>query len=133
MHNIGVIGYSSTDFDEQTAKDILQEQLDGLDEDTDEDICVVSGWTALGVPKLAYEIADAHGWETMGVACEKAYDHPRHSVDTVHVVGDDWGDESDKFLSVVDEIIRIGGGDQTKAEANEAENRGIPVQTTLLD
>lgn len=132
MHKIGVIGFSAADFDKNEARMLLRDQLEEKESEIDDDICVVSGLTALGVPKIAYELADEFGWKTVGVACAKAEDFDCYPVDEEYIVGDDWGDESEKFLSIVDEIIRIGGGEQTKAEASEAEGRGIPVQTTLL-
>ena len=60
MKRVGVVGFSSQAFDEDAARDILARELRSYDEP----IMVVSGLTMLGVPKLAYEIADVMGPET---------------------------------------------------------------------
>lgn len=123
MLKIGVVGYSTEDFDIQTARQQLNAALDIVTEEHSGEPCVISGLTNLGVPRLAYEEADARGWKTVGIACKKATNYEFYDVDEYELIGDDWGDESGYFLSKLDVLIRVGGGSQSVAEANDAKRR----------
>ena len=83
---------------------------------------VVSGLTAVGIPGIAYHLVttgrinkDTFG-KTVGIACSKAKDYPQFPVDEKHIIGDNWGDESEFFLNYIDALVRIGGGEQSKKE-----------------
>lgn len=125
---IGVVGYSAQDFDEELAKDALADAYDGIETETDSTPVVVSGLTDLGIPALAYREAATREWKTVGVACAKASDFDCYPVDEREIVGEDWGDESDRFLSRIDVLVRVGGGEQAHAEMAEARERGITVR-----
>lgn len=128
MKNIGVVGYSGGKFNEEVAKALLAIALDVVEEEhKDKEYNLVSGWTKMGVPALAYELADKRGWKTTGIACKKAYENELYPVDESKVVGSEWGDESETFLDSIDILIRIGGGEQSKNEVKIAEKRNIPV------
>ncbi len=43
------------------------------------------------------------------------------------MIGDEWGDESEKFLDSIDVLVRIGGGKQSMAEVKKAKEMGIKV------
>jgi len=43
------------------------------------------------------------------------------------LVGEEWGDESDTFLSMLDVMVKVGGGKQSVAEAEKAEANGLSV------
>jgi len=43
------------------------------------------------------------------------------------VEGQDWGDESEKFLSMLDVLYKIGGGNQSITEFEKAKELGIEV------
>jgi hypothetical protein len=90
-------------------------------------IAMVSGLTAVGVLKIAYEEAVRRGWRTEGVACEKAKDHPLFPVDEAIIHGKNWGDESQIFLARLDGLIRIGNGPQSVRECDEIRGRGLPT------
>lgn len=131
---IGVVGYSTTDFDEDTARFILDSAIGYVRiERDDDDVEIVSGLTNLGVPKLAYEIAEKYGYQTRGIACAKATDYECFPCDHVQIVGEDWGEESTIFLTSIDFLIRVGGGVQSHAETVEAIRTGIPVLEFDLD
>lgn len=114
-HRIGVIGYSGQKFDKYKAQAILQEAL-SLRALVNQNCALVSGYTDLGIPAIAYRVADQLGMITVGIACEKANDNPRYPVDKVIIVGKEWGDESPTFLKSIDELIKVGGGKQSIAE-----------------
>jgi hypothetical protein len=120
---IGIVGFSAQKFDITKAKMILLEELSKLPEGSE----VVSGLTYLGIPGLAYDVAESLGIKTVGVACEKAYNYPCFEVDEEYIVGAEWGDESKTFLDYCDAILRIGGGKQSFAEVEEARSMGKPV------
>ena len=105
--------------------DLRASQDDEISEEASKNICVISGLTSLGIPKLAYEEADRRCWKTVGIACEKAYDYELYPVDEKQIVGKDWGDESETFLSEIDILVCIGGGKQSKSELKTAKDKGI--------
>ena len=117
--NLGVVGYCPPSrFDETTARDLVKKGFDALaTAHPDAEITVVSGLTNVGVLKIAYEEARDRGWRTVGIACKKAADYELFPVDEVRIVGENWGDESATFVSSVDAMLRVGGGPQSKREA----------------
>jgi hypothetical protein len=128
MIRIGFAGYSDKKFDKQKAIELIKESLDDLTEDhKKKDIRVVSGLTNLGIPGLVYKEAEKRGYYTIGIACKKAEDYECFDCDEKIIVGDEWGDESEKFLDSIDVLVRIGGGKQTIAETKKAKSLGIKV------
>lgn len=109
---IGVIGYSGKKFDTKTAKEFIEGIFDLLPKNT----VIVSGLTNIGIPKIAYECAVEHKFKTVGYACKQAKDFPCFPVDEEHIIGDNWGDESEEFLNSIDLLIKVGGGKQSEAE-----------------
>jgi hypothetical protein len=127
---IGVVGYSAQPFDPEIAQQLLIQAVQSIDEVEripSIDLWVVSGLTYLGIPAIAYDAAKQWDAKTMGIACEKAKDYRCHPCDRIHLIGQDWGDESEAFLASIDILIRIGGGPQSIAEVARAKELGIPV------
>jgi hypothetical protein len=126
---IGVIGYSGQAFDEVAAQVILEQAFSVLGPNPDymPRWWIVSGYTNLGIPKMAYAYAQAHNFRTMGIACVKAKDYECFPCERVFIVGQEWGDESEAFLAAIDILIRIGGGKQSEKETEMARERGIPI------
>ena len=120
---VGVVGYSAKKFDKEKARAMIEKTLDLLKEDIE----IVSGLTYLGVPAIAYDIAKERGLRTVGVACPKAEEYECFPVDERVIEGKDWGDESEKFLSMIDVMIKVGGGAQSVAEAKKAREMGLTV------
>jgi len=128
MIRIGVVGYSGGKFDEDIGKALVMQAFKIVEQAyPDEEFSVVSGYTDMGIPAIAYRVADKLGWKTVGIACKKAYENPCYDVDQVKIVGEDWGDESPTFLSNIDVLVRVGGGKQSMEETEEAKDKGIPV------
>jgi hypothetical protein len=124
---VGVVGYSATDFDEARGEALVREALDEATAGHDGPVAVVSGLTRLGVPGIAYDVAEerdadpeAPAHRTVGIACEKAADFECHDADATRIVGEEWGDESPAFLASIDALVRVGGGEQATAEARQA-------------
>lgn len=124
---IGVIGYSSQAFDEDTARRIFLDLFKEIKLKEGLNVEVVSGLTWMGIPGLAYEIATAFDWETVGIAPTCVKEFELFPCDRVIYVGDDWGEESDYFLDSIDVLIKIGGGQQSNDEAESALARGIAL------
>lgn len=124
---VGVVGYSAQKFDVEKAKRIIKSIFDELQKQYGNDITIVSGLTAMGIPLLAYEEARRRGWKTIGIACRKAYDYERFPVDEEIIVGENWGDESETFLQSIDILVRIGGGRQSESETLKAKEIGLKV------
>jgi hypothetical protein len=115
---IGVTGYSAQPFDRRRAQLLLGELLDEVEARwPGRRYVLVSGWTDVGVPSLAYREAARRGWRTVGVACALARGQACFPVDEVLVVGERWGDESAEFLGRIDVLVRLGGGPQAHREA----------------
>lgn len=100
---------------------------------------LVSGLTNQGVPRLAYELAAALGMRTVGVSARQALRVRAglFPVDERVIVGERFGDESAVFLARIDVLIRIGGGPQSRREAEafraQLEQRGAPVEQHLVE
>jgi len=62
----------------------------------------VSGWLASGISLLAYEEAKAVGIPTIGFAPKEARQFDTFNCDEVHLVGNQWGEETKAFLSFID-------------------------------
>lgn len=116
---IGVVGYSGKPFDKAIAKEKLISILESLIyEYDDQNIELVSGYTNIGVPKIAYEIADELGMHTVGFSAKEALnvDCGLYPVKKKFIVGEKFGDESEAFIKYIDVLIRIGGGAQSLSE-----------------
>lgn len=126
---IGVVGFSSGKFNEITALTCLKRAFTTICNSYKDyaDFIVVSGYTAMGIPLLAYEEATARGWKTKGIACEKAKEYEVYPCDEVVIFGQDWGDESSIFLNDIDILVRVGGGEQSMEETAQAYEKQIPV------
>jgi len=130
MLNIGVIGYSSKDFDEKSAKALLSLAIDIAIEShlkKKDEVMIVSGLSDVGIPSLAYDIAKKNKWKTMGVACKLVMDYDLFPVDEKKIVGEEWGDESQTLIDNIDVLIRVGGGWQSAKEVEMARIEKIPV------
>ena len=126
-YKIGVVGYSGAKFDKDEAFEMLLEALQMFRHTEDVNLELVSGLTDLGIPALAYRIAEEWGWKTTGIACSKAKEYDCFQVDNIIIVGDNWGNESEEFLHYIDVLVRVGGGKQSLAEVTRAKELGITV------
>ena len=126
---VGVVGYSSADFNQIAGASYLIQAFNQIEESYGDAyyIVIVSGLTALGIPLLAYKEADKRGWSTKGIACGLAKDYECYPVDEEVIFGDNWGDESNLFLNDIDFLVRVGGGDQSFDETAAAYEKNIPV------
>lgn len=125
---VGLAGYSGQKFDIKQARQMIVEAYNTISEMfPNETIALVSGLTNVGIPALGYELATTRGWYTVGVACSKASEYECYPCTETHIVGTDWGHESQTFLDMCQVFIRIGGGDQTKAEISKAKKMSKPV------
>ena len=111
---IGIVGYSALKFDTNVARDLINKGLDHFK--ANENDILVSGLTALGIPLLAYEEAVKRGMQTYGVACKEAEECEQFPVDLKALIGENWGDESNYFLNLIDVLVKIGGGPQSEKE-----------------
>lgn len=129
MKRLGVVGFSGAKFNETVGGALLELAIK-IVEEVDlgtEEVSLVSGLTDLGIPAMAYRIAAAKGWKTVGIACEKAKEFKVYPVEEEIIVGKEWGDESETFLKSIDILVRVGGGGQSFAEAKKAKEMGIKV------
>lgn len=125
---VGVMGYSGQKFDATKAQDMLCKAFDAIEKDHQHDnIWVVSGYTNLGIPALAYKEAIRRNWQTMGIACKLASSYAVFPCDEVKLVGENWGDESPTFLAQCQVFVRVGGGKQSHREIEQAKADGKKV------
>lgn len=137
---IGVVGYLEQKFDKTEAGDLIAGAFDAVAEKYPDRMVlpgrrgaggfekvVVSGLTDLGIPALAYREAEKRGWRTIGIACKKAKDFKCFPVYTTHIVGEEWGDESETFLNSIDILVRVGGGKQSLKEASQFKKMDRPT------
>ena len=127
MTKIGVVGYSDDKiFNHDIAKALLAIVFDIVDKEYS-DIEIVSGLTNMGIPKLAYEMADKREWKTVGLTAKEAKKYDCYDVDEEIIIGEKFGDESKAFIDYIDCLIRVGGGKQSMKETEKAKEKDIPV------
>lgn len=133
---IGVVGYvqEANYFDYDEAWKIVKSALSqaARKAPAGHKIVVVGGLTDTpSVHEIAYRIARQNGWNCGGIACKRAFEYKllpmSEDGDIMKIVGDEWGDESEAFISALDMLIKVGGGAQSIKEAEMAKKRGIPV------
>lgn len=132
---VGVVGYCPpSKFDADEALRLIREAFDTVAANhPGRPITIVSGLTDVGVLGIAYREAVERGWRTVGIASERALEHPLFPVDEHIVVGQNWGDESPFFVDSLHMMIRIGGGKQSHAEAAQMTELGRDVLAYELD
>lgn len=117
---IGVVGFSRNQFDQNRARDILNEEFRLLKEKLEGGrvVEIVSGYTNMGVPKLAYQLAENYEFTKVGFSAQQAFrvNAGLYHVDKEVVVGEQFGDESAAFVAYIDGLIRVGGGRQSRHE-----------------
>jgi len=127
MSKIGVVGYSDDKvFDHDIAKALLAIAFDIIDKEYS-DVEIVSGLTDVGVPGMAYRMAEKREWKTVGLSAQEAKEYDCFDVDEEIIVGDKFGDESEDFIKTIECLVRIGGGDQSMKETEMAKKKGITV------
>lgn len=128
---IGVVGYSLQTFDTEIAKNMLREGVSLLTTETPiSEIIIVSGLTNCGIPKIAYEMADQWGIQTIGFSAKEALSS-KSGLYKVHqqiIIGDKFGEESEAFVSFIDALIRVGGGKQSHNEVTLFKQRFTTVE-----
>lgn len=116
---IGVVGFSRNQFDQKDAAQKLRVIVEQITADKNiATLEIVSGYTNMGVPRLAYLLADELGIATVGFSARQAL-RVRAGVYPVKkeiIFGKKFGDESDAFVQYIDILIRIGGGPQSRHE-----------------
>ena len=136
---IGVVGYSRIQFNHKLASQLIESSIAQALSTFSKgpwDCELVSGWTNMGVPKLAYEIARELGMKTVGISAARA--HKVRSglfpVDESFTIGHKFGDESDFFIDYIDVLIRIGGGAQSRRECQlfKDKNQHKDQQSSLI-
>lgn len=124
---IGVVGFSGQKFDVQEAIEIVIKAFDDVLVDHPEviEFWVVSGLADLGIQALAYREAVKRGWKTYAVDCARSAKYTAFPVDDSMIIDSMVrGSESEAFLATIDVLIRIGGGEQSHAEAQAFKETG---------
>ena len=135
---IGVVGFSRSQFDKPSAILKLRNILEKIvDEKRAKNIEIVSGYTNAGVPRIAYQLADDLGIDTIGFSAKQAL-RVRSGVYPVKkavLIGAKFGDESERFVAYVDCLIRIGGGAQSRREVElfKALHKGENIKEILIE
>lgn len=116
---IGVVGFSRSQFDKKMAilklRNILEKLTIGKPPASIE---IISGYTNMGVPRIAYRLADDMGFKTVGFSAKQALRVRAgvYPVKEVILEGERFGEESQKFIEYIDILVRIGGGPQSRKE-----------------
>ena len=135
---IGVVGFSRSQFDKKMAILKLRNILEILTLGKDAtNIEIISGYTNMGVPRIAYRLADDMGLKTVGFSAKQALRVRAgvYPVKEVILVGERFGDESQKFIEYIDVLVRIGGGPQSRKEVAlfKMLHKGIDLSTILFE
>jgi hypothetical protein len=117
MVKVGVVGFSGTPFDEAHARQALREILSLFQ--GQQEVEIVSGWSNIGIPRIAYEEAEKLGiGRLVGLAPRAVRAQPcgLYSVHKEMLVGETFGDESQTLVDYCDVMVRVGGGPQAFRE-----------------
>ena len=132
----GIVGHSKGNFDLEVATTFLRRQFEKIkNEHPNKSIEIVSGYTNLGIPKIAYELAEEFGFITVGFSAKQALEIKSgvYPVKKVILKGSKFGDESEDFVQYIDRLIRIGGGIQSRKETEMFKNlHGTKASKMLL-
>ena len=135
---IGIVGFSRNQFDKKMAILKLRNILEKLIQEKDKaSVEIISGYTNMGVPRIAYRLADDMGLTTVGFSAEQALKVRCgvYPVKKVILEGNRFGDESKKFIEYIDILVRIGGGPQSRHEVILFKNkhRGKDLSNILFE
>ena len=135
---IGVVGFSRNQFDHKRAQEILEKDFKSLQKKHPNKLIeIVSGYTHMGVPKLAYECAERYGFVTVGFSARQALRVKSgvYPVQKEILVGERFGDESQAFVDYIDGLIRVGGGKQSRKEVElfKSKHAGKPLTSLLKE
>ena len=135
---IGVVGFSRSQFDKKMAilklRNILEKLTIGK---TPASIEIISGYTNMGVPRIAYRLADDMGFKTVGFSAKQALRVRAgvYPVKEVILEGERFGEESQKFIEYIDVLVRIGGGPQSRKEVElfKTHHKGQDLSLILFE
>lgn len=120
-----MVGFSKNAFDQKAARQQLALFLKAiLEKNAGAGFELVSGYTNMGVPKIAYSLADELGLTAVGFSAKQALyvKIGCYPVKKEILVGEKFGDESEAFVRYIDLLIRIGGGPQSRREVEMFKN-----------
>lgn len=134
----GVVGFSRNQFDQEAAYQILHSIFQKIKQKhPHKTIEIVSGYTNMGVPKIAYELSEQFGFVTVGFSAKQALQVKSgvYPVDKVILKGLRFGNESEDFVRYIDALIRVGGGKQSRHETDlfKALNKDKPLASILRE
>lgn len=95
------------------------------------ELVMASGATNNGVLAQAYDLCAELGILAMGITSNRALAYEVGAMNFVVPVGSRFGDESEAFVELCDEFLVLGGGDQSRREAEAALERGKPVRVIV--
>ncbi len=111
----------------EEAKEMLRDVLRHRQQEHRERLCVVSGATNAGVLALVYALCAQYDIRSAGVTAGQGLEHGLASMHWIVPFGRKFGDESQLFVDTLDELIVLGGGAQSLAEAKMAAAAGKKV------
>lgn len=131
---VGLIGFSGNfkrntrdDAELITRRALTRKVNDLVSERSPELVYFISGATDLGVPRVGYSVAKGLGCTTVGVTAGAAMRYSLAELDYLTVVGKKFGDESEAFVSCLDELWVFGGGQQSLDECKLAREAQVPI------
>ena len=134
---VGVIGCDHDNYSIDDAKIILEDSLDEIEKEyieTDEydKICVVIKPNKIGIPLLAYDIAIDRQYDIIGISSESK-DTDLLDLEDIIFIGSKQGQESQYFISYIDVLVKIGGGEFEEKEMELAVEEDISILEYEVD
>ncbi len=134
---IGIVGYSAKNIDEKLGTQLLEQAIFNLitSKSKEDAVEIVTGLTNIGIPKLAYQIADRQGFIKIGISAKQAYQVKCgvYPVDKEIIVGEVFGDESQTFVDYIDCLVRVGGGKQSAHEVQLFKEKCLRINWKLSE
>lgn len=137
-HIVGVAGYardwSHLGLDRHTvtltvadARNALLHEFSRRQHEYGQRLVIASGATNQGVLQLTYDVCHELQITAMGIAPDQALDFPLGTMELMLPCGQRFGDESALFVRLIDELVVLGGGAQTRREVKLAAEQGRPM------
>jgi hypothetical protein len=125
LQYIGFVGYSDVKDKETETK--MRQVVKDIFNTLPKDVAVVTGCTNLGISKYVYEEAASRNISPLiGIMAKEGYQYELYPCDIIYAQGNNFGEERDLFIDMIDVLYKIGGGNQSQKEFQMALDKNIP-------
>ena len=123
---VGIIGPKTKDYD-NTESYIIQSLLDEAISAEDVQFAIATSMIDIGMNAVAHRWAWNRGIPVIGVTTPKCWEFPCWMAQKRIIVGEDWGDENQSFVAILNALVKFSDTSFDKATGDLAHAAGIKV------